>query len=204
MTDQTTLLEVEVKFWAADLTAVRHALTEAGATLGNARYYERNVIYDTPEKQLRQRDQIIRLRQDQRTRLTFKGPPPAELAVESEVKMREEIEVELSDLGRMELILTRLGFTEQKIYEKYRESWHFAEIEIVLDEMPFGHFVELEGSESAIKALAHTLGLNWESRLSRSYWSLMDELKQRYNLPFNDITFELFADIACDPQTLWG
>ena len=38
------------------------------------------------------------------------------------------------------------------MYEKYREAFDLNDLEIVLDEMPYGNFVELEGNEQAIKA----------------------------------------------------
>lgn len=44
-------------------------------------------------------------------------------------------------------------------YEKYRETYHWGDVEVVLDETPFGDFVELEGeNETALKAVAAAFG----------------------------------------------
>lgn len=198
------LVEVEVKFWTADFDLVREALSTAGATLIYPRYYEQNIVYDSPQETLRNRQQIIRLRQDQKMKLTFKGPVSAELEAQSEAKIREEIELEVSDFDKMALILHRLGLTEEKAYEKYREVWQHDGVEIVLDEMPFGNFIELEGTESAIKSFAAELGFSWDKRMAVSYWRLMQQLKEIYNLKFDDITFANFADKEINSSALWG
>ena len=59
----------------------------------------------------------------------------------------------------MEAILTELGLALSLIYEKRREVWHYQEVEIVVDELPFGWFLEIEGPESLIKKVEHDLEL---------------------------------------------
>ncbi|RIK18520.1 MAG: class IV adenylate cyclase [Anaerolineae bacterium] len=117
--------------------------------------FERNVRFDTPDEALLRRQELLRLRQDARVRLTFKGPA-AEDAI-SEAKVREEIELEVGDFDRMALILERLGLQPMQVYEKYRETYRWGNIEIVLDELPYGNFVELEGSEDGLKTVAAAL-----------------------------------------------
>ena len=39
------------------------------------------------------------------------------------------------------------------VYEKYRKSWRLGDVEVVLDELPFGLYMEIEGSiEDIIEA----------------------------------------------------
>jgi len=66
----------------------------------------------------------------------------------------------------------------------------------VLDELPFGKFVELEGPEAAIKTAAARLGLGWERRILDNYLALMARLKAAHNLPFDDLTFANFENYA--------
>ena len=156
--------EVEVKFLVADLNAVRRRLVTAGAVLGAPRVYERNVRFDTADERLLARQALLRLRQDSRVRLTYKGLPAQDVA--SEAKTREEIELTIEEFDRMALIFDRLGFHAVQAYEKYRTTFHLGDVEVVLDEMPFGLFVELEGaSDTCLKAAAATLGLDWSRRL---------------------------------------
>ena len=44
-----------------------------------------------------------------------------------------------------------MGFQKNLVYEKRRKTWHFRDVELVLDELPFGLFMEIEGSITAIK-----------------------------------------------------
>jgi adenylate cyclase class 2 len=184
-------LEVEVKFLVDYLDVARRRLAEIGAEQTAPRVHERNVRYDTPDETLLRRSQLLRLRQDSRARLTFKGLAAGDAA--SEAKIREEIEIEIGDFDRMGKILERLGFQPVQTYEKYRETYHWRETEIVLDEMPFGRFVELEGGEAGIKETAAALGLDWSKRLLTNYLELMEQCRRTYDLPFADPTFANFA-----------
>jgi adenylate cyclase class 2 len=52
--------------------------------------------------------------------------------------------------GELESIIENLGFQKALIYEKRRQTWQFRAVEIVLDELPFGQYMEIEGSITAI------------------------------------------------------
>ena len=184
----TDNLEVEVKFLVADLAGVRARLVASGAEPGAPRIYERNVRFDTADEELLGRQSLLRLRQDSRVRLTYKG-----LAA-SEAKIREEIEVTVSDFDGLAAILSRIGFAAVQTYEKYRETFHWGDVEVVLDELPFGDFVELEGpSDHRLKAAANALGLDWSRRVLANYLALMELARQTFDLPFRDLTFANFA-----------
>lgn len=198
--DRPRSLEVEVKFLVADLEGVRQR-ARAGGALAAPRVHERNVRFDTPDEALLSRQELLRLRQDTRARLTFKGLAAEDAA--SEAKVREEIELEIADFDRMAAILERLGFRPVQSYEKYRETYHWGDVEVVLDETPFGDFVELEGeNETALKAVAAALGLDWSRRVLANYLSLMELARQEFDLPFSDLTFANFATRPVDMSTL--
>lgn len=193
-------LEVEVKFLVADLAAVR-ARVQAGGVLAAPRVYERNVRFDTQDETLLGRQELLRLRQDSRARLTFKGLAAEDTA--SEAKVREEIELEIADFDRMATILERLGFQPVQRYEKYRETYQLGDVEVVLDETPFGDFVELEGQyEAALKAAAAALGLDWSRRVLANYLALMELARRTFDLPFSDLTFANFTARPVDMSTL--
>ncbi|MEW5986385.1 MAG: class IV adenylate cyclase [Chloroflexota bacterium] len=183
--------EAEVKFLLGDLPAFRERLLAAGATLHVPRVYERNVRFDDDQDNLRRQGKLLRLRQDNQAILTYKGVVADPST--TEVKRREELEVVVSDFDTAVLILNRLGFTPRQVYEKYRETFRLGAVEVLLDEMPFGHFVELEGEEAEIKVTATRLGLPWSGRILDNYLALMARLKDHYHLPFDDLTFANFA-----------
>ena len=194
--DGDRFLEVEVKFMLRDLDAFRRRLADVGAEIVAPRVFERNVRFDTADAALLARQQLLRLRQDTRVRLTFKGPVAEDVV--SEAKVREEIELEVGDFDRMSAVLQRLGFLPVQIYEKYRETYQWRDVEIVLDEMPFGNFIELEGPGAELKPVAEALGLDWSRRILANYLALMELCRQSFDLPFSDLTFENFVGLSVD------
>jgi adenylate cyclase class 2 len=193
VSEKNSNLEVEVKFLVDDLAGWRERLLAAGAVSVKPRVYELNIRLDTADQALLKQLQLLRLRQDTAVRLTFKGPAPEDMV--SEAKVREELEITVGNFDTAVLIFQRLGFDPVQVYEKYRETFQLADVEVVLDEMPFGNFLELEGSEAGIKTAVATLGLDWNKRLVTNYLAIMAQLKSRYNLPFDDITFANFANL---------
>lgn len=103
---------------------------------------------------------VLRIRKTQdKTILTFKKS----IQNDFNVKQRIEHETEIADAGEIEKIIENLGFTPRLVYEKRRKTWHFRAVEIVLDELPFGWFMEIEGSLTAIAEAEMFLGIeNYE------------------------------------------
>ncbi len=188
--------ETEVKLHVADLDGLAARLVAAGATLHSPRTYEHNVRYDTPGGDLSRQYIVLRLRQDARVRLTYKGPAQ----VTDGIMSRYEAEVTVDDFATMDGILRALGYVPFVVYEKYRTTYRWGEAEIVLDEMPFGHFCEIEGPLPVIQAALTALDLESCLRIPTSYLGMFAVLKQRLGLTFHDLTFANFAGIAVPPE----
>ncbi len=122
-------LEIEVKFLLANRADFRARLLEVGAVLTKPRVFERNVRFDTPDNRLLRQEELLRLRQDTAVRLTYKGLAAAD--AHSEAKIREELEIQVSDFDVAALIFTRLGFAPVQVYEKYRETFTWQNVEIL-------------------------------------------------------------------------
>jgi len=86
------------------------------------------------------------------------------------------------------------------VYEKYRTTYQWREVEIVLDELPFGNFCEIEGPLPAIHAALAALDLEGCPRIPTSYLGMFAVLKQRLGLTFHDLTFANFTGIAVPPE----
>jgi adenylate cyclase class 2 len=194
--------EVEVKFLVSDLAEIRERLAKAGASLLRPRTFEMNARYDNAGQELMHQGKLLRLRQDEIARLTYKGEPQE--AVISEARVREELEIEVGDFAMTAAILERIGFEKQQVYEKYRETYELDSVEIVLDEMPYGDFVELEGAEVAIRDVAGKLALDWNDRILENYLALMARLKSYHDLPFDDLTFANFAGLDVSVADLFA
>jgi adenylate cyclase class 2 len=148
-------IEIEKKYRleSADREAVIAALKEEGAEF-IGREFEENTIYSN--ESLRARGAIVRIRRtDKRSLLTFKR----RIENQFDVKQQIEHETEISDPAAAEAIIDELGLQPVLVYEKYRDTWRFRSVEIVLDELPFGNFMEIEGSITSIKEAEIMLGL---------------------------------------------
>lgn len=99
---------------------------------------------------------VLRLRRiGKRGILTYKERFPTR----SSIKHQREDETRVDDPDAMELILEALGFTPALVYEKRRETWKLREAEIVIDELPFGLFMEIEGTEQTIRDIESKLAI---------------------------------------------
>jgi adenylate cyclase class 2 len=160
---------------------------------------EVNLRFDTETNQLARGFKVLRLRYDKKTRLTFKGPA----SDQDGVRLRKEIEFEVSDFSAARSFLEALGYSVAMIYEKYRQAFVLKEVEISLDELPYGTFVELEGPDSkSIREVNSLLDLDWGKRIDESYASLFDRLRREAGFSFRDLVFENFEGKQIDLEVL--
>ena len=116
--------------------------------------FEENSIF--VNENLKIEEAIVRIRKvDGHAILTFKKRLPST----SGIKHQIELETSIANPSAMEAILDELGLVVSVIYEKRREVWHYQEVEIVVDELPFGWFLEIEGPENLINKVEHDLEL---------------------------------------------
>lgn len=188
-------LEIELKFFIADLPSLRQRIATHGAHLTLPRTFEHNVRYETQDARLLKNRCLLRLRQDRATTLTFKAPP---LQDDPRFKIYRELEVRVSDFATMDAILVALGFSHRQIYQKWRETWQLDGAMLCLDEMPFGTFLEIEGAPDTIRRVVATLGLAWPQRIRANYLKMFETLADAEQLPFRDVTFENFANREID------
>ena len=199
----SNLVETEVKVFVPDRETVLAQLEASGASLKSPRVYEHNVRYEDAQETLTGSGIVLRLRQDTRVRLTYKAPPVEASRAEG-VLTRFEAEVTVDDFAIMDLILQRLGFHPYVVYEKYRTTYELGEAEIVLDEMPYGDFLEVEGPPEAIEAALSALGLHDRPRILTSYMALFERVKAVLGLAVHDLTFANFEGIDVPQEIFRG
>lgn len=190
------LQETELKLHTPDLSRVRSALAEASAALKKPRVYERSLRYENASKTLSESGIVLRLRQtsadNHRGLLTYKEGA----RIENGISQRFEAEAAVDDFEMMDMILGRLGYEVALIYEKYRTTYTLGAAEIMLDEMPFGSFSEIEADADVIESLVTRLGLENQPRMAASYTEIFANVKAHLNLDFRDLTFDNFAGVA--------
>ena len=186
--------EREIKLRIADLPALRRALRRLGARVVRPRLHERNVLFDTEERSLASHEQLLRIRTESpvgrrrkggpRSLVTFKRPLVVRGSSKKDErhKVREEIEMEISDAKALAMIFEGLGMPSWFQYEKFRTTFRLRAsnawakgLLIELDETPIGVFLELEGPANAIDRTAKALGFETSDYVLANYMVLYRE-----------------------------
>ena len=168
-------IEIEKKYRLSEeqRIALVRRLPEIGATLEGDEF-EENVLYDGAE--LKGRNCVLRLRRvGGRAILTFKERLPGASAI----KRQREEETPVQDADAMHTILETLGYRPKAIYEKKRQTWRLGAVEVVLDELPFGLFMEIEGEEIEIETIESKLAIKGLITESANYPQLTMEKGKR-------------------------
>lgn len=187
-------LETEVKFYIPEPSGFRNRILSQNP-LCKGRVFEKNILFDTPSQDLKKKGIVLRLRQDHGARLTVKTKTDIQ---DTEFKTLKEIETGVENFESASQALLILGFSHTTPYEKYRETFILGGVEVCLDEMPFGFFVELEGEKEEIRQTARALNLDWSHRITLSYRALFECLARYHGYLFPDITFSAFQNLCAD------
>ena len=116
---------------------------------------------------------------------------------------REEIEFVVEDFEKAKRFLEALGYQKLVYYEKYRTTYALHETLIMLDELPYGNFVEIEGETvESIRTMAHQLNLNWEAAVATSYNALFERVHKVLGLSFQDLSFANFEAMKVEASDL--
>lgn len=190
--------EIEAKFYVMRPDELRRRLKALEAKLTEPRILEVNIRFDTPQQEFQQSGRVLRLRQDSRVRLTYKDSDK----IQSGAMSRREIEFTVSDFDSAKEFLAALGYQVALTYEKYRTTYQMPGVEIMLDEMPYGNFVEIEGDEAQLRPTADKLRLKWEAAIQDSYSGLFAKLRARRHAQVRDLTFENFKAVEVSADDL--
>ena len=150
--------------------AIGQRLRRLGASPGDVEF-EENTLYRGGRIDLG--GCALRLRRvNGRAVLTFKQRFPSK----SPIKHQREEETEVADANALATILRSLEFRPALVYEKRRVRWHLGKAEIALDELPFGLFMEIEGSEKEIARVEKLLEAEALPAVMETYPALTAQL----------------------------
>src|SRR5258708_20446536 len=187
---------------AAALHKKLKRLGARGVEGGRGRGHEMNVIFDTTQGGLAKHGQLLRIRMEtpevratknkgrasRRVMLTFKRPamsleaaPSMEgrVAAAGRHKVREEIEVEVSDAENLTKIFEGLGMRGWFRYEKYRTTFKLPaalrwaqSLLIELDQTPVGTFMDMERPAEPIHLAAQEMCYRQREYVLKHYLAL--------------------------------
>ncbi|HLA95910.1 MAG TPA: class IV adenylate cyclase [Pyrinomonadaceae bacterium] len=158
-------IETEKKYRLSPkrLEEIVQKLTDVGASFTKEVF---EVNFQHRGGQMDERGATLRLRKmGDFTILTYKE----KIKNETGAKQKIEFETAVADVDAMENIIEHLGYRLTAVYEKRRKYWQLGDVEVVLDELPFGLFMELEGTIEAIEKAEKMLGLKEIEREPRGY-----------------------------------
>ncbi|HMJ08329.1 MAG TPA: class IV adenylate cyclase [Pyrinomonadaceae bacterium] len=181
-------IEIEKKYLLTlDVFAkIENRLGEIGA-VSRGEDFEENTIFSLQE--LTGKPGILRIRKtEKRILLTCKRRTPSI----TDSKHQVEYEVEVSDGEAMRDIILELGLTPSVVYEKRRRSWTIADAEVVLDVLPFGLYMEIEGTEHSIESIESMLEIEDLINEPRTY----PGLTQLFGKQIGNVFESRFADIS--------
>lgn len=139
-------IEIEKKFRLSNdqREQILANLAEIGAQFVGEDF-EENTLYGGGI--LDEKGAVLRVRKiGSKTVLTYKES----VENDSDIKHQIEFETVVESAEEIENIIAHLGFTKALIYEKRRKTWRLRDVEIMLDELSFGLYMEIEGSITAI------------------------------------------------------
>lgn len=178
--------EVEVRFLEIDKEALIKKLRDLGAKDLGEDLLQEVIIYD---KEFTWRDggkSLLRLRtRNNKTELTFKHRNSHAIGD------TEEIEFEVSDKDKAELLLNRLGFVSFRHQEKKRHTFELNNVVVDIDTWPrVPTYVELEGqSEEDLRKIAALLDLDWNKAVLENPRVVIEKY---YKIPVGMMTYFTF------------
>lgn len=198
------LNEMEIKIQIdsnEDFERVYHACNElCGAPISHV--LQLDEYYDTPDRQLRKQDLVIRIRSAGKKKTIALKSPRIELP--SGITSRIELEFLSADGENVTDQLKNQGLNPHESAEKERWTFIHKNCEIALDKLPFiGSFIEIEGpSEHEINEMVHLLNLSANHVVRQNYGELMKAKFRQLQLPLSSICATFAREIELNRKTM--
>ncbi len=168
-------IELEKKYRLTEqrLAEVLRVLTDSSA-IDEGEEFEENIIYGGGV--LTDKNAVLRVRLvGGRAVLTYKK----RLENKGDIKHQEEVETEVADAEAIRQIVAELGFKPHLVYEKRRHTWQFRSVEVVIDRLPFGLYMEVEGPVTGIREAEMLLDLDDLETENETYPRLTSRMGKR-------------------------
>lgn len=179
-------IEKEIKL-KIDLDIAKNILNNPLFKIEKATF-QKTIRRDTEDLRYEKSGILLRTREEDKDKVvTLKK----KLKTDGGIFEREEYESNVGDVSVLNEIFEELGFTKSWIMEKFRIQGTYNGLTLCLDEVCFGIFLEIEGEESEIVAVLNDFSLDFDERITVSYWELWEEYKKKkgFDDSLKDILF---------------
>ena len=185
-------MEIEVKIRLDDPEAIAARVREAGGVLRQERSLEDNRVLDLEGDVLGAAGRLLRVRTFAgRTVVTAKSTP--EDAPEG-YKVRHEVETEVPDGKKLVRLLETVGFRTRWRYQKYRRTYEWLGAHLMIDEIPYASYLEIEGEPDVIDDVARRLGFDPDRYETDTYRETHARHCRELGIPFGDLVFSEEAE----------
>ena len=202
-------MEYEVRFYyeSEELKNILKGLKGESGLKEQPRTYEKTIQYNHSDERFdfysKEIDGRFRLRisaNDNETKCKLSWKRRLKATTETEVNKEEEKEVRINpnDIDNFLFIISNvMHFTTVESYERYRTVFENDEVEISVDEYPFGVCIEVENKsttinpEDVVKNWVNRIGLNINEAYRLSWDDKYLELCEEQGIErFNEVTFD--------------
>ncbi len=96
---------------------------------------------------------------------------------------RDEYSFPISSVKKGIEMLSVLGFNKVRLFKKRRQEWFLkgCKVNICVDDLYFGKFLEIEGEKEKIESMIKALGFEGRERITRTYLGLEDDWKREHS-----------------------
>lgn len=207
-------MEYEVRFYFSrdDMNNILEKLRNQCGLKEQKRMYEKTIQYNHCDDRYNfyseEIDGRFRLRissndLDKKCKLSWKRRLKETLDTEVNKEEEKEVRINYCDIDNFMFIIQNvMHFTLVESYERYRTIFENDEVEISIDEYPFGICVEIEAKndnnapEEVVKNWVNNIGLNINDAYRLSWDDKYSELcKEQGVEKFNEVTFDKIMPI---------
>lgn len=138
-------------------------------------FMERTIRYDSDDLKYSNNGLFIRTKNGIKNVVTLKEIPDDVFNTSLE---RITTEIEVDDINKIGYILEKIGLTKKFIMEKYRLFFKYDNMDILIDELPFGIYLEIKGEDNEISKVTKLLNIEDNALIKTTYWDIYDEIKK--------------------------
>ncbi len=180
--------EIETRFLDINKDQLAQKIALLGAIDKDEEKVE-EIIFHAADMSWVGKRKFVRLRKTKdKIKLTYKEN------VEQAVDSAQEIELEVSDLGKCSELLSKIGLTPMRQLEKYRHTFKLNGVTIDIDTWPkIPAYAEIEGpSVESLREICGKLDMDWEKRFDGD----AREVFRHYGYDLDSITVITFSELT--------